>query len=204
MNLNLTQLPHPAIYKLLTNLVIPRPIGWVVSRSATNILNLAPFSFFNVVGSAPPLVILGVGDESPNHPKHTAANIAATRDFVVNLVTEELLGAMNISAADFPADISEIPAAGLTTTPSTQISVPRITEAKVALECTLESYQRIGANNLVIGRILSIYIDDPLIDPTNLHIQNFYPLARLGSPSMYARTTDRLNLPRLTYRDLHP
>src|SRR5277367_1482781 len=98
-------------YKLLTSLVIPRPIAWVTSRSETGLINLAPFSFFNAVGSDPMFIVMGIGRRDGGAPKDTAANIQATGDFVVNLVTEDLLGAMNISAADFPADQSELTAA---------------------------------------------------------------------------------------------
>src|ERR1041384_4424479 len=91
-----------AAYRLLTNIVMPRPIAWVTSRDEQGGLNLAPFSFFNLMGHSPSLVVLGVGDGADGRPKHTARNILATKEFVVNMVTEDLMGPMNISAADFP------------------------------------------------------------------------------------------------------
>ena len=90
-------------YKVLTNLVIPRPIAWVTSLSQSGIVNLAPFSFFNAVGSDPLYVIISIGRRDDGAPKDTARNIEASGEFVVNLVTEDLLEAMNISAVDFPA-----------------------------------------------------------------------------------------------------
>jgi hypothetical protein len=92
------------VYKLLTNLVVPRPIAWVTTQSASGVVNLAPFSFFNAVGSKPPYLVISVGANDDGSPKDTARNILENREFVVNLVTEDLFDAMNISAADFPPD----------------------------------------------------------------------------------------------------
>jgi len=105
-------------YKLLTNLIIPRPIAWVSSMNDSGVINLAPFSFFNAVGSEPVYVVMSIGHRDSGAPKDTARNIEAKGEFVVNMVTEDLLGAMNISAADFPPDQSELVAAELQTAPS--------------------------------------------------------------------------------------
>jgi len=185
-------------YKLLTNLVMPRPIAWVTSRDAEGRLNLAPFSFFNVMGSEPPVVVIGVGNEADGRPKHTARNIAATKEFVVNLVTEELVQAMNLTAADFPEGHSELAAAGLHEAASGTVSVPRVAEAQVALECVLHKIERFGKNNLVIGEVLGLYTAEGIVDQ-RLHVNGFYPIARMGSPSWYARSADRFEVPRVTY-----
>ena len=97
-------------YKLLTNLVVPRPIAWVTSVNAAGVVNLAPFSFFNAVGSEPLYVVVSIGTNDAGEPKDTAKNILAGGEFVVNLVTEELFDAMNVSAADFPGEESELAA----------------------------------------------------------------------------------------------
>ncbi len=186
-------------YKLLTNLVVPRPIAWVCSRDENGQINLAPFSFFNAVGSDPLMVIIGVGMNEVGRPKHTAENIARNGEFVVNLVTENLIDAMNLSAADFPDGESELLAAGLHTAESSRVPTPRIAEASAALECTLHSVQRIGRNNLILGQVVSIYVDDKYVGQ-RLHINGFEPIGRLGSPSMYCRTADRFDLPRMTYK----
>lgn len=191
--------PHAsAAYKLLTSLVIPRPIAWVSSMDLQGGINLAPFSFFNLVGANPALVVIGVGDDRHGKPKHTADNIAATRQFVVNLVTEDLATPMNLTAADFPRGQSELAAAGLTAAPSTHIQVPRVAQAQAALECVLIKIEKIGPNNLIIAEVVALHVADALIDD-RLHIHNFAPIARLGGPSGYARTTDRFDLPRPTF-----
>ena len=104
-------------YKLLTNLVVPRPIAWVTSQNAEGVINLAPFSFFNAIGSDPLYIVISIGNKDDGSPKDTAANIIANGEFVVNLVTEDLLSEMNFSAANFPPNESELTALGLHPTP---------------------------------------------------------------------------------------
>lgn len=185
-------------YKLLTNLVVPRPIAWVSSQNDAGLVNLAPFSFFNAVGSNPLYLIISVGNNDDGTPKDTARNIASHGEFVVNLVTEELLTAMNISAADFPPDQSELTAAGLHTQASTRIQVPRVAEAQASMECVLHSQQALGLYTLFIGQVVMFHVADHLIGE-RMHVNDFAPIGRLGSPSLYCRTTDRLDLSRIAY-----
>src|ERR1039458_5073767 len=152
-------------YKLLTNLVVPRPIAWITTVSESGVINLAPFSFFNAVGSDPLYVVIGIGRRNSGAPKDTARNIESSGEFVVNMVTEDLLGAMNISAADFPPDQSELAAAGLHTAPSVHVKTARVAEAQASLECRLFSAQPIGANTLFIGEVVMFHVADRLIGP---------------------------------------
>jgi len=185
-------------YKLLTNIVVPRPIAWVTTRSQAGVINLAPFSFFNAVGANPLYIIFSVGLRDDGTPKDTEQNIQDSGEFVVNLVTEELFEAMNISAADFPPGKSELEAAHLHTAPSVHIEVPRVAEAQASLECKLFSTQKLGSNTLIIGQVVMFHVADRLMGP-RLHINNFAPLGRLGSPSVYCRTEDRFDIARVTY-----
>jgi flavin reductase (DIM6/NTAB) family NADH-FMN oxidoreductase RutF len=185
-------------YKILTNLVVPRPIAWVTSLSQAGVVNLAPFSFFNAVGSDPLYVVISIGCRDNGTPKDTARNILASGEFVVNLVTEELFGAMNISAADFPPDLSELEATGLNTAPCIHIKTPRVAQAQVSLECKLFSAQALGTYTLFIGEVVMFHVADDLIGP-GLRVNNFAPIGRLSSPSIYCRTTDRLDRARLSY-----
>jgi len=187
-------------YKLLTNLVVPRPIAWITSLSRVGLLNLAPFSFFNAVGSDPLYLVIGIGRRDSGAQKDTAENIEASGEFVVNLVTEDLLAAMNISAADFPPDESELGAAQLLTAPGVRVKSPRLAAAQASLECTLFQSHPLGANTLYIGEVVMFHVADRLLGP-RFHINNFAPIGRLGSPSVYCRTTDRFELPRLSYAE---
>ena len=187
-------------YKLLTNLVVPRPIAWVTSVNPSGVVNLAPFSFFNAVGSDPMYVVVSVGNRDDGSPKDTAANIAGSGEFVVNLVTEELLGAMNVSAADFPPDVSEVIAANQETAPSIKVVPPRLAQAQAALECKLFKSEPLGAYTLFIGEVVMFHIADALVGP-RLRINGFEPVGRLGSPAVYCRTRDRFDFPRISYAD---
>jgi flavin reductase (DIM6/NTAB) family NADH-FMN oxidoreductase RutF len=185
-------------YKLLTNLVVPRPIAWVTSQGASGVVNLAPFSFFNAVGSDPLFILISVGNNDDGNAKDTGRNIAANGEWVVNLVTEDLLAAMNISAADFPPGESELVAAGLEPAASLRVKVPRIARSQAALECRLHSKVPLGLYTLYIGEVVMFHVADHLVGE-RLHIEGFAPIGRLGSPSAYCRTTDRFNLPRMNY-----
>jgi flavin reductase (DIM6/NTAB) family NADH-FMN oxidoreductase RutF len=187
-------------YKLLTNLVVPRPIAWVSTVSPSGVSNLAPFSFFNAVGSDPLYVIISVGNTGAGEPKDTGRNILASGEFVVNMVTEELFDAMNISAADFPPEISEFEAANLTSAPSLRIKAPRVADAQASIECTLFKAEPLGHYTLFIGEVVMFHVADHLVGP-RLHINNFAPLGRLGSPSVYCRTTDRMDIARISYAE---
>ncbi|MEO8103964.1 MAG: flavin reductase family protein [Betaproteobacteria bacterium] len=185
-------------YKLLTNLVIPRPIAWVTSQDPQGVINLAPFSFFNAVGSNPLYIFISIGNLDDGRMKDTARNISASGEFVVNMVTEELLAAMNISAAEFPPDESELTAAGLQVRESLRVSVPRVAESPVSLECRLHSRQALGLYTFFIGEVVMFHVADHLLGE-RMHINGFAPVGRLGSPYFYCRTTDRFNLARMTY-----
>ena len=191
---------NPAIdnYKLLTNLVVPRPIAWVTSQNPQGVVNLAPFSFFNAVGSDPLFLLISVGRNDDGSMKDTANNISASGEFVVNMVTEDVLAAMNISAADFPPDESELMAAGLSMAKSSRVAVPRVAQSQASMECKLHSQQALGAYTIFIGEVVMFHVADHLMGE-RMHVNGFAPIGRLGSPSFYCRTTDRFNLPRMTY-----
>jgi flavin reductase (DIM6/NTAB) family NADH-FMN oxidoreductase RutF len=185
-------------YKLLTNLVVPRPIAWVTSMNAGGVINLAPFSFFNAVGANPLYLIISIGLNDAGEMKDTAKNISASGEFVVNLVTEDLFDAMNISAADFPEGESELAAANLHATPSVKIKVPRVAESQASMECKLHSSQLLGKNTLVIGEVVMFHVAEHLMGP-RMYVSNFAPIGRLGAPSVYCRTTDRFDAARFSY-----
>lgn len=185
-------------YKLLTNLVVPRPIAWITTLSPSGIVNLAPFSFFNAVDSNPIYLAVGVGLRDDGTLTDTARNIDRTGEFVVNLVTENLLDAMNVSAAEFPPDASEVAVTGLHDAPSVKVAAPRLAESEASLECRLYKAERLGRNTLYIGEVVMFHVAEHLIGP-RMHINGFAPVGRLGSPSTYCRTTDRFRVPRVSY-----
>ena len=129
-------LEQKSIYKLLTGIIIPRPIGWISSISEDGIPNLAPFSYFNAVGDDPPHVMFAAG-RGQNSNKDTLNNVLATKQFVVNMVTEELTEQMNSTAQGIPTHESEFDLANLTPIPSLKVKPPRVKESPITMECEL-------------------------------------------------------------------
>ncbi len=185
-------------YKLLAGLVTPRPIAWVTTQDDEGRINAAPFSFFNVLGTRPPIVAFAPGDRSPGIPKDTARNIRRSGEFVINLVDEACAEAMNLTSAELPFGESEIEHAGLSVTASSVVTPPRIAESPVSLECREWSTLEIGRNRLVIGLVERIYVRDGAIDPETLLVNPdvFRPIGRMEVPSGYCRTNDRFDMPR--------
>src|SRR5277367_5680107 len=137
MNFDIEKVKARETYNLLIGLVAPRPIALVTSMDEEGRMNAAPFSSYNYLCTDPPVVGMGVMNRPGEHfvPKDTARNIRRTGEFVVNVVTEDLLEQMNVCATDFPAGVDELEMAGLTTVASTKVKVPRIAQAHAALEC---------------------------------------------------------------------
>lgn len=187
-------------YKLMTATVTPRPIAWVSTLGMSGVVNLAPYSFFNVMGHTPPTIALGLLADPQKGFKDTARNILDSGEFVVNLVPEALAQAMNITCIDAPAEVSEVDLAGLTTTPSTHIKPPRIAESPVSFECTSLSSVVTGPHQtVVIGLVHAIHIaDDFVLDAERGHIdtQAIGTIARMHGAGWYARSTDLFQLDR--------
>ena len=185
-------------YAMLASLVTPRPIAWVTTLGPDGVVNVAPFSFFNVLGASPPIVGFCPGDREDGTPKDTARNIRLTHDFVVNLVDETVAEAMNRTAASLPYGMSELQSAGLTTQPSSVVRPPRIAEAPASLECSEWGTLQIGDNRLIIGLVKRVHVRDELIDPVTLRIRSelFHVVGRMASPHWYCRTRDRFEMVR--------
>ena len=146
-------------YKLLASVILPRPIAWVVSRDTEGRVNAAPFSFFNIVSSDPPLVAISIAAAPDRESKDTLGNIRARRQFVVNMVPEELAEAMNVTATNAPAGVDETQLAGLELVEGAVVDIPRIAESPVALECELfEVLEPGGSSTIVLGRIVYAHV----------------------------------------------
>lgn len=198
---NPIDVPQRDLYKLLIGAVVPRPIAWVSTISPDGVPNLAPFSFFNGVASNPPSLVFSVSyRESTHQPKDTLANLQASGDFVVNMVTEPLATAMNITAGEYPPEVDEFQRAGLTPISSIQVSAPRVAESPVQFECRLNQIVPIGEGpgsaRLVIGTIVYIHIADAIYrEPYKIDITAYQPIGRLAGSS-YTRVNDLFELQR--------
>ena len=197
MTFDMEELPPGDRYRILASLVTPRPIAWVTTQDRKNRLNAAPFSFFNVFGSNPPIVAFAPGNKDHHTPKDTARNIRETGEFVVHMVDEPLGKVMVATSASLPHGENELDLHNLTTLPSEKISVPRIAEAPVALECTAHSTIEIGSNRLIIGIVHFVHVREGIMDEKGYHQEGqYHPLARMASPDWYSRTTDQFEIPR--------
>lgn len=198
MEFDLTGVEARYAYRLLAGLVTPRPIAWVTTQDEEGRVNAAPFSFFNLFGTRPPILGFAPGDREPGIPKDTARNIRRTGQFVVNLVDEACAEAMNLTSSELAPGVSEIEMAGLSTLPSHTVAPPRIAEAPVALECREWSTIEIGQNRLVIGLIDYVYTRDGILDPQTLLVnpESYLPIGRMEVPSGYCRTRDRFQMER--------
>ena len=201
MQFDMRELPLAARYKIMNSTVTPRPIAWVTSLSADGILNAAPYSFFNVGGIEPPLVMLGLlKDMRTCELKNTASNILSTGEFVVNLVSESDAEKMNLCSVDAPAEVSEVEYAGLETTPSDVVAPPRIATSPVSFECRKAAALDIGTmQTVMIGEILVAHVADEFV--TNR--EKFYLdtpamklIGRTHGSGWYARGTDQFQIAR--------
>lgn len=162
-------------YRMLTAVVVPRPIAWVSSISQEGVANLAPHSFYTVSSVKPPIIqFTSVGE------KDTLRNIESQGEFVVNLTPASLFEQVNATGTDFPPETSEFDAAGLTREASTHVSPPRVAESPVALECHLHSTHPIGNCTVVFGQVISAVISSDVLEGTHPHIDRLDPLSRLG------------------------
>lgn len=185
-------------YKLLTSSITPRPIAWVTTVSATGTLNAAPFSCFNMMGHTPPMVVLGIQQHDRGGYKDTCANILATGQLVVNLVTEADAEAMNVTSRDSPPEFDEITAAGLEVTASLHVVPPRIATAPVSFECrTFQVIHPGPQQTIVLGEVLAMHVNEALVlDAGKLQLDTprMRLIGRMHSPGWYARCTDLFQL----------
>ena len=186
-----------SLYRTLAGAVIPRPIAWVSSLSPEGDENLAPYSFFNVVSTDPPVVMFAPTDRSdrPEGLSDTARNALDTEEFVVNVVTEPLAEAMNATSATLPPEESEFDRAGLERAAAEAVAPPRIAAAEVAFECELYESIDVGSNTMVLGEVVSVYLDDGVTTDDELDVTKLDAIGRL-SGSYYCRTDGRFRMER--------
>jgi flavin reductase (DIM6/NTAB) family NADH-FMN oxidoreductase RutF len=206
MNFDMEKTPQRQIYNLLIGLVAPRPIAWVTSLDEEGRLNAAPFSSYNYLCTDPPIVGMGVTNRpgKERHPKDTAHNIRRTGEYVINVVTEDLLEKMNICATDFPAGVNELEMAGLTTASSSIVKVPRIAEAHAALECREFTTMEIGRSRIVLGRVVAMYVEDKFVDPAGPYIKadELHSVGRMNGLGNYVKTRDAfVTVPRISFEE---
>jgi flavin reductase (DIM6/NTAB) family NADH-FMN oxidoreductase RutF len=187
-----------AAYRLLIGSVVPRPIGWVSTVSADDVGNLAPFSFFMAATGSPPTVVLSTSFRD-GEPKDTLRNVMEIPEFVLNVVSEAMGEAMNATSEEFPADVDELIAAGLTPAPSSRVRPVRVAEAPINMECKVVQLVPVGdpkaGSTLIIGEILAWHIRDEVFDAERMRIRldELKALGRMAGDG-YTRTRDQFEM----------
>ncbi|HWL04791.1 MAG TPA: flavin reductase family protein [Xanthobacteraceae bacterium] len=184
MDIDAAGLSAEQAYRLLTGVVVPRPVAWVSTLSPDGILNLAPFSHFTFVSAKPPMLAVSMGRKGATY-KDTANNILATGEFVVNIADMALLNEVHESAVEHPPEVSEAELLGLETVESLSVKPPGIRRCPVQMECRLDQHLQFGARNtyLMIGEVLRFRIRDGLMRNGKIETAELKPVARLGGPN---------------------
>lgn len=170
-------------YRLLSGMVVPRPIAWVTSLSGGGVVNLAPFSAFTFVSLKPPMLAISVGHKAGVY-KDTAQNILNNEEFVVHIADSTLMKAVHESAEEYPPEVSEVEELGLETLRSECIKVPRLRVAPIAMECRFRHCIEFGEarTRLVVGEVLMFHVRDGLMQNNKIETQALDPIARIAGP----------------------
>ncbi|MBS4210610.1 flavin reductase family protein [Bacillus sp. FJAT-50079] len=177
-------------YKLLIGSIVPRPIAFVTTLTEDGIINGAPFSYFNIVSSNPPMISLSI-QRSGGKQKDTARNIVQKKEFVVHIVDEQNVEKINETAASLPPNESEVERAQLTQVESTKIAVPGVKEAKIRMECVLEQSLELGDKDtpgcdLIIGKVIQFHVDNDIYENGRIDAKQLAAVSRLAGAN-YAK-----------------
>ena len=181
---NTNDISEDEMYRLLIGSVIPRPIAWVSSKSKDGILNLAPFSFFTVASRNPPTLLISIGpgvNERIGSIKDTLTNIREVKEYIINMVPEQLGEAMYRSSASVEPEKNEFELAGVTAQMGNVLNVPAVLEAPISIELMLDQIIPVGGDSLVLGKVKCIQIDKAIYAGNyKIAIDKWKPLASLA------------------------
>ncbi|MEH7386066.1 flavin reductase family protein [Bacillus sp. JJ1521] len=199
LSIDPTTLSERENYKFLIGSIIPRPIAFVTTLSEDGVLNGAPFSYFNIVSSNPPMISLAI-QRSGGRQKDTARNILSKKEFVVHIVDEQNVGKINETAASLPPSQSEVELAKLTPVESVKITVPGVKEAKVRMECVLEHSLELGGtdspgSDFIIGRVVQFHIEADIYEKGRIDPRGLAAVSRLAGAS-YAKIGETFDIER--------
>ena len=194
-----TDLHLKEAHALLVGAVLPRPIAFVSTVGEDGIHNVAPFSYFTVISSKPAVLGIGIGGKRDGTKKDTLVNIEFTRDFVINMVTESLVEAMNQASGEYASHVDEFKEIGLTPCPSGLVRSPRVAESPVNMECRLMQILEFGQapriQSFVIGEIMRVHVQDEVWVNGVISADKLKPIGRLGQ-DLYCRTMDMFEMKR--------
>jgi flavin reductase (DIM6/NTAB) family NADH-FMN oxidoreductase RutF len=194
MRIDPAYLDAETAYRLITGVVVPRPIAWVTTLSGNGVVNLAPFSAFTFVSPKPPMLAISVGRKGGIY-KDTAQNILNNEEYVVHIADSSLMNAVHESSTEHPPDVSEVEELRLSTLPGERIKVPRLAAAPVAMECRFRQCLEFGEtrSRLIVGEVLVFHIRDGLLNNGKIETEALDPIARIAGPR-YARLGEIVTL----------
>ncbi|SFR89330.1 flavin reductase family protein [Sphingomonas jatrophae] len=204
MRFDMRELPFGSCYKIMNSTITPRPIAWTVTLDDAGTPNAAPHSFFNALGSAPPMVVLGLMKVG-GVDKDSAAYIRARRDFVVALVGEHDAERMNLTATDSPRGVDELALAEIETAPASVVAPPLIVSAPVCFECRTVDLLDYAGQTVVIAEVLVTHIrDEFVLDEKRMHLDTpaMKLIARTHGAGWYQRGSDQFQMHRSSWADL--
>ena len=184
MFLDACDLSPEATYRLMSGIVVPRPIAWITTVSEDGVVNLAPFSCFTFVSNKPPMLGVNIGRKAGKR-KDTGANIHASGEFVVNIGDASQMVAIHESSAEHAPDVSETELLGLGTLPCQTVRVPRLADAPVSMECKLErviAFGQTGAE-FIVGVVTAFHLRDGLLHDGKVDTRALNPVCRIGGPN---------------------
>jgi flavin reductase (DIM6/NTAB) family NADH-FMN oxidoreductase RutF len=194
MRIDPAYLDAETAYRLITGVVVPRPIAWVTTLSNSGVVNLAPFSAFTFVSPKPPMLAISVGRKGGIY-KDTAQNILNNEEYVVHIADSSLMTAVHESSTEHPPDVSEVEELRLSTLPGERIKVPRLAAAPVAMECRFRQCLEFGEtrSRLIVGEVLVFHIRDGLLQNGKIETKALDPIARIAGPR-YAKLGEIITL----------
>ena len=203
MKIDPEKLDVKAAHQLLVSAVVPRPIALVSTVGADGVYNAAPYSSYALMSSTPAVAGFGVSPNREGRKKDTLINIEFAGDFVINAVPESMAEAMNQTSGEYPIDVDEIKAAGLTPEKSDLVKSPRIAESPVSMECRVMQILSFGAaprySHFIVAEILRVHVNDELWIDEVVKNHRFNAIGRLGE-DLYCRTSDVFRMGRPTIK----
>lgn len=199
MNVDPCLIEATQTYKLMVGSITPRPIAWISSLSGTGVLNLAPYSFFTVASCNPPVLAVTQVNPRDRAAKDTLTNLQATKECVVNIVSEELAEVMNASCGDYPPDVSEFVAIGIESESSQRVQVAGVKAAKVRFECVLREVVSISSlpmgGHMMLLDIVSIFVNESVLVEGQIAPHLLNTIGKLGG-DFYSTTHERFDMTR--------
>ncbi len=199
MKVDPATLDRKTAHDIMVGAALPRPIAFVSTIGANGVYNLAPFSFFIPMAAKPAIVGVGIGRKRDGSKKDTLVNIEFAKDFVINVVTESLAEAMNLTAGEYPPEVDEFAVAKLTPVKAALVKSPMVAESPVKMECRLlqilEFGQHPAINNFVIGEVIQVHVKDELWVDGEIQSSKLKAIGRMGG-DLYCRTEDVFEMKR--------